>query len=173
MKKKSIWALAAILFITLPVYAQQLGFTTGFTKQGMHAATYQPLYGMSFGKNFNTYFGLDAYVYYSQRTIGKVTQADYISFAVMPKAGWFGKRLGVYYSPGLLLNPTLHHANMENHTYLSAIQSAGVQIYITKKMLVDLKAGYDIGLTGAYFDNGSYHKYRGFIAISTLKFELH
>jgi hypothetical protein len=87
----------------------------------------------------------------------------------MPKIGYIAEKAGIYYSPGLSLNPTLHHSNPENHTYLSTIQSIGGQINIIPEIIVDLKVGYDFGLTGAYFDKGSYQKYSGVIILMGLK----
>lgn len=153
-------------------YGQELGYTIGLSKEGINAEKFQPLYGFTFGKTFNKYVGLESYFIYSQRTIESRTQADYISFILMPKVGYFDKTFGIYYAPGLALNPTLHHSNIENHTYLSTIQSVGAQVNVTPKIIVDIKGGYDIGLAKAYLISTSYQKYKGAIVLASMKFDL-
>lgn len=149
--------------------AQEIGYVGGLSSLGIDAKSYQPLYGFSIGYQFNKYLGLETNLFYSQRTIGSSIQADYISFLAMPKIGYFGKKVAFFYGPAILLNPTLHHSNIENHTYLSTYQSIGFQYKIMSKLAVDLKLGYDIGLTGAYFTNGSYQKYSGPMVLLGIK----
>lgn len=151
---------------------QELGFTTGISKEGIDAQKFQPLYGFTLGKKLNRFFALEAYCIYSQRTIKAEVQADYVSFILMPKVGYFTKRAGIYYAPALALNPTLHHSNIENHTYLSAIQAAGLQVNITSTILIDAKCGYDSGLTKAYLTANGYQKYKGIIMLASVKFDL-
>lgn len=160
-----------ILFFVFSTYtkAQEIGFLTGVTKQGVNPERFEPLYGFTIGANFNKVFSLETALYYSQRSIGGTVQADYFSFVAMPKIGYFTKKAGIYYAPGLVLNPTLHHSNIENHTYLSTIQSIGGQVNIIPEIIMDLKIGYDFGLTGAYFENGAYKKYSGAIIFLGIK----
>lgn len=165
-----------LLFLFIGTYnmaaGQELGFTTGVSKEGIDAQKFQPLYGFTLGKKLNRFFALEAYFIYSQRTIKAEVQADYISFILMPKIGYFTRKGGIYYAPALALNPTLHHSNIENHTYLSAIQAAGLQVNITPAILIDAKCGYDIGLTKAYLTANDYQKYKGVIILASVRFDL-
>jgi hypothetical protein len=150
---------------------QELGYLTGVNRIGINPARFQPLYGFTIGAKVNKYFALETAWFYSQRSGGDSIQADYFSFLLMPKVGYFGKRAGVYYAPGIALNPTLHHSNIKNHTYVSTIQAIGAQLNLRPKIIADLKAGYDIGLSGAYLDpDGSFKKYSGPIVFLGLKF---
>jgi hypothetical protein len=152
--------------------SQEIGYLTGASKMGINPARFQPLYGFSIGGQINKYLAVETALFYSQRSIGEIIQADYFSFLAMPKVGFFGKKAGVYYCPGIALNPTLEHSNIENHTYFSHLQAAGGQINIKSKIIVDLKIGYDIGLTGAYFENGVYKKYSGPVFFLGLKLKV-
>jgi hypothetical protein len=151
------------------IQAQEIGYLSGVSKLGINPSGFQPLYGFTIGTQLNKYIGIETALFYSQRSKGAEIQADYFSFMAMPKIGFFGKRAGVYYAPGIALNPTLHHSNIENHTYLSTFQSVGAQLNIRPRILVDLKVGYDIGLTGAYFENGGYSKYSGIMILAGIK----
>lgn len=169
LKRFYIVILIAFSSLHSNVNAQEIGYVGGLSSLGIDAKSYQPLYGFSIGYQFNKYFGLETNLFYSQRTIGSSTQADYISFLAMPKIGYFGKKAAVFYGPSVLLNPTLHHSNIENHTYLSTYHSIGFQYKIMSKLAVDLKVGYDIGLTGAYFTNGGYQNYSGPMVLLGIK----
>lgn len=149
--------------------SQEIGYLSGINKIGIQPTTYQPLYGFSIGSNISKYFSIETNLFYSQRTINSATQADYLSFMAIPKIGYFNKKVGIYFAPSLSLNPTLYHSNIKNHTYLSTNQSIGGQINLTKKVIVDLKVGYHMGLTGAYFKNGMYQNYNGFELLLGLK----
>lgn len=140
---------------------QELGYIGGVNKIGINPNSFQPIYGFSIGTKINKYIALETNMFYSQRTIEGTTQADYLSFLAMPKLGFFTQRAGFFYAPGIALNPTLYHSNVKNHTYLSTFQALGVQLNFGKKIIADLKLGYHIGLTGAYFDNGAYKNYNG------------
>jgi hypothetical protein len=45
-------------------------------------------------------------------------------------------------------------------------------VNLTKKLLLDLKAGYDLGLTGGYFENSAYQKYKGLLILAGIKVDL-
>lgn len=160
-----------VLFMiaNVTVYSMELGYNAGLNRIGINPAGYQPLYGFSIGKTFNKYLGVETNLIYSQRSIGKSIQADYLSFILMPKLGYFGKKAAIFYGPSLLLNPTLYHSNIENHTYLSTLHVIGAQYNISSKLSIDMKAGYDIGLCGAYFDNGKYSRYSGPVLLLGMK----
>ncbi len=151
------------------IFSMELGYNAGLNRIGINPGGFQPLYGFSIGKTFNKYIGIETNLIYSQRSIGKSIQADYLSFILMPKLGYFGKKAAVYYGPSLLLNPTLYHSNIENHTYLSTLHVVGAQYNINAKLSIDMKAGYDIGLSGAYFDNGKYSRYSGPVLLLGMK----
>jgi len=170
--KKRIAYFLIFAICSIDCTSQELGYVTGVSKIGINAGTYQPLYGFSLGHQFNKYLAIESNLIYSQRTIGSTTQADYFSFILQPKIGYWGKKIGVFYGPAIIFNPTLHHSNIENHSYLSTMQTLGLQINITQKIYVDMKAGYDFGLTGGYFENGQYEKYKGEVLLVGLKFKL-
>ena len=149
---------------------QELGYLAGITKQGINPERFEPLYGFTIGAKVNRILSIETAFYYSQRSIGSTIQADYFSFLAMPKIGYFGKKAGVYYAPGISLNPTLYHSNPENHTYLSTLQALGGQFNILPELVIDLKVGLDIGLTGAYFENGHYQNYSGPVIFLGLKY---
>ncbi len=151
---------------------QEIGYLSGVNRIGIDPTRFQPLYGFTVGAKFHKAMAVETALFYSQRSYRDVIQADYFTFMAMLKLGYFGKKAGVYYCPGISLNPTLYHSNIKNHTYLSHIQAVGGQIDITPRMLADIKLGYDIGLTGAYFDNGAYSKYSGPVLMAGLKFRL-
>ncbi len=152
--------------------AQELGYLSGANRMGISPARFQPLYGFSVGAQVNKWLGIETAMFYSQRSIGETIQADYFSFMLMPKLGIFTDKAGVYFAPAILLNPTLHHSNIENHTYLSCMPAVGGQVNIKPKIIVDLKIGYDIGLTGAYLENDVFKKYTGPVVFLGLKFKL-
>jgi hypothetical protein len=152
--------------------AQEIGYLSGASKMGISPARFQPLYGFTIGAKLNKFFAFETALFYSQRSIGETIQADYFSFVAFPKIGLFREKFAVYYAPGIALNPTLHHSNIENHTYVSHIQSIGGHVNLKPKIMVDLKLGYDIGLSGAYFENGTYRKYSGPIILLGLKFRV-
>ena len=164
--------LVSIFLISGVLNAQEIGYLAGVTKQGINPERFEPLYGFTIGKRINKVVSIETAFYYSQRSVGSVIQADYLSFVAMPKIGYFTKKAGIYYAPGLVLNPTLHHSNVENHTYLSTIQSIGGQINIIPEIIMDIKIGYDFGLTGAYIESGNYQKYSGAIIFLGLKYDL-
>ena len=152
--------------------AFDLTYIAGASRIGIGPSRFEPLYGFGIGKRFNKYFTLESALFYSQRSIGSTIQADYFTFAAMPEVGYFGKKLAVYYSPGLALNPCLHHSNIENHTYLSFPQFIGGQFNVWPEVLLEGRVGYDLGLTYAYFQNGAKHNYSGFIIQAGLKFRM-
>ncbi len=165
-----LFSFAVIFFSASGCKAQELGYLSGVTKQGINPERFEPLYGFTIGARVNKFLSIETAFYYSQRSIGSVIQADYFSFLAMPKVGYFGKRAGVYYAPGISLNPTLYHSNPENHTYLSTLQSVGGQFNILPELMIDLKIGVDIGLTGAYWENKVYQKYSGPVILLGLKY---
>jgi hypothetical protein len=168
--KKSLVIL--LLLLSMHCRSQEIGYLTGVSRLGINPTRFQPLYGFSIGGKINKYIALETALFYSQRSIGAIIQADYFSFLAMPKIGYFGKKAGIYYCPGVSLNPTLEHSNIENHTYFSHLQAAGGEINITPKIIADIKVGYDIGLTGAYFENGIYRKYSGPVLFLGLKLKV-
>lgn len=151
------------------IYSQELGYVTGVNRLGIEPNSFQPIFGFSLGTKWTKNFEFETNLYYSQRTINGVTQADYISFAAFPKIGFFTQKAGIYYAPGIALNPTLYHSNIKNHTYLSTVQAFGGQISLGKKLFLDLKLAYNKGLTGAYFDNGKYRYYNGLEVLAGIK----
>lgn len=172
MLNKNIFKLIVVFIVNIHlnnVKSQELGYVGGFNKIGIQPTIYQPLYGFSIGSNVCKFFSIETNLIYSQRTINGTTQADYLSFIAIPKIGYFNKKVGIYFAPSLSLNPTLYHSNVKNHTYLSTNQSVGGQINLSKKIIVDVKAGYHLGLTGAYFDNGMYQNYDGIEILFGLK----
>jgi len=152
--------------------AQEVGYNTGINKTGINPGLFQPVYGISIGYRFNSVFAIETNCLYSQRSIGSAVQADYLSFMAMPKIGYFGKKLGFYFAPALLLNPTLYHSNIENHTYMSTFQSLGAEWRAGKKLCLDVKFGYEFGLSGAYFENGAYKTYNGPLLLLGMKLVL-
>ena len=163
-----VWIL---MFIGTSLSAQELGYVLGVNKIGINPGSFQPLYGLSLSKVYNKYLAVETSCFYSQRLIDQTPQADYLSFALMPQLGYFDKNYGIYLAPALMLNPTLYHSNLENHTYLSAYVALGGRKKLAKKILLDAKLGYDIGLTGGYYLNG-YSKYSGAMLQVALKFDL-
>ena len=152
--------------------AQEIGYNLGVNKLGIQANAYQPVYGFSIGYKLNKYLALETNFLYSQRTRGNVVQSDYFSFVLMPKFGYFDKQYGLYYGPAILLNPSLDHSNNQNHTYLSTFQAIGGQYNLRPELLLDAKIGYDFGLTGGFFDNGTYQKYKGPMFILGMKLKI-
>lgn len=165
-------ALVLSVFLFLSSNAQEIGYLGGISKMGISPTSFQPLYGFSVSKVFSKYLAAETNCFYSQRLLNDIPQADYLSFSAMPQIGWFDKDkgYGVYFGPALVLNPCLYHSNLENHTYLSAYLSAGVRKQLVKKVNLDLRAGYDLGLTGAYYNNG-YSKYKGLMFQAGIKFD--
>jgi hypothetical protein len=162
------------LFLVSFCHSQELGYLSGANKIGVSPARFQPLYGFTIGAKINKYLAIETALFYSQRSIGETIQADYFTFMAMPKIGYFGKRAGLYYAPAIALNPTLHHSSIENHTYISTIQAVGGQLNLGSKVIVDAKAGYDMGLSGAYLPQngeGGFKKYSGLIVFVGLKFK--
>jgi hypothetical protein len=153
--------------------AQEIGYIGGVSKIGISPSSFQPLYGFSVSKVFSKYLAAETNLFYSQRLLNDLPQADYLSFSAMPQLGWFDskKGFGLYAGPAIVLNPCLYHSNLENHTYLSTYLSAGIRKTIVKKVILDFRAGYDIGLTGGYYNNG-YSKYKGVMLQAALKFDL-
>lgn len=151
----------------------QIGYLTGFTKQGINPVGRQPIYGITLQKQFSKNVALESNVFYSQRMNGHKIQSDYLSFMCVAKAGYFGNRAGAYGLYGFSLNPSLSHANPENHTYGSLNIGAGAQIRLFRKTYVELKGYYDCGLSGAYLKDGiDWYDYRGVMVMGTLKFKL-
>ena len=165
--------LVAFVATSSIAHAQELGYLGGVSEIGISPASFQPLYGFSVSKVFSKYLAAETNLFYSQRLLNDLPQADYISFSAMPQLGWFDakKGYGVYAGPAIVLNPCLYHSNLENHTYLSAYLSAGIRKTIVKKVILDFRAGYDIGLSGGYYLNG-YSKYKGVMLQAALKFDL-
>ncbi len=144
-----------------------IGYITGIEDR-------QPLYGITLQRQFNNYFQLESNVFYSQRMRGKNIQADYVSFMLVQKAGYFGKRAGGYTGFGISINPTLDHTNWQNHTYLSIAPCLGCQVNVSRKTLLELKGLYDIGITGGYLNpDRSWYRYKNIIIIGTLKFTIY
>ncbi|MEZ4805462.1 MAG: hypothetical protein R2852_08270 [Bacteroidia bacterium] len=167
---KSVRLLIAISFISLnPIHSQEIGYCLGINKLGINPSSFQPVYGMSIGGKLNSFLALETNLLYSQRSIGNSIQADYLSFVCMPKIGLFKEKFGVYYAPALVLNPTLYHSNVENHTYVSTMQGIGLEFNLSQKIKIDGKVGYDIGLSGAYFENGAYQNYSGAFVLLGMK----
>ena len=138
---------------------------------GINPARFQPIYGFTVGAQVSKVLAIETGLFYSQRSVGETIQADYLTFFAMPKIGFFGKKAAVYYAPGIALNPTLYHSNIQNHTYLSHIEAVGGHVNIKPRILLDLKVGYDIGLTGAYLENDVFKKYSGVMVLLGLKFK--
>lgn len=177
VKKHIIEILSAIIMLALILgavkcEAQDIGWLTGYTKQGINPASGQPIYGFTLQHQFSKYVAIEGNTFYSQRLNGKIIQSDYLSFMALVKLGYFGDRAGVYGLYGFTLNPSLSHDNPENHTYGSFNIGGGCQLKVFRKTWVELKGIYDCGLSGAYLKNGSLSDYRGLIIMSTLKFEL-
>ena len=168
---KSRHLLCMMLLLGSSLNAQELGYVLGVNKIGINPGSFQPLYGMSLSKVFSKYLAVETACFYSQRLIDQTPQADYLSFALTPQWGYFDKNYGVYLAPALMLNPTLYHSNLENHTYLSSYIAIGGRKRLAKKIILDAKAGYDIGLTGGYYLN-NYSKYSGVMLQVALKFDL-
>ena len=158
--------------LSIKASAQELGYNIGLNQLGIQAQSTQPLYGFSIGYQLNKHIGIETNLIYSQRTYGSKIQSDYFSFVLMPKFGIFKEKYGIYLAPSLLLNPTLDHSNNQNHTYLSSFQSIGAQIHLRPELIVDAKLGWDIGLTGGYFDQGTYQKYTGPMLILGMKIKV-
>ncbi len=149
--------------------SQEIGYVTGVNKIGINPNSFQPIYGFTIGSKLNKYFYIETSMFYSQRSKGSIIQADYLSFIAFPEVGYFENKWGVFYSPAISLNPTLYHSNIKNHTYLSSIQTIGGQINLGKKIIANLKLGYDYGLTGAYYENNTYQRYNGPVVFLGLK----
>ncbi len=161
-------AIVSVCFV-FNLNGQELGYIGGINKIGINPNSFQPIYGFSIGMKINKHVAIETNLFYSQRTIESTNQADYLSFVLFPKVGFFTQRVGIFYAPGLSLNPTLYHSNIKNHTYLSTIQAIGTQFNFGRKIIADLKVGYDYGLTGAYFENGAYKKYQGLAILFGIK----
>jgi hypothetical protein len=154
------------------IHAQEIGYNLGLNKLGINANSFQPVYGFSIGYQLNKVFGVETNLLYSQRTKASVIQSDYLSFVLMPKIGYFDKKFGVYLAPSILLNPSLDHSNNQNHTYISTFQALGLQYKLRPELIIDAKFGYDIGITGGYFDNGLYQKYKGPMFVIGMKLKV-
>lgn len=167
-------AISLMILLAFNSNAQELGYLGGVSKLGIDQNTFQPLYGFSVGKVFNKHIAVETNLFYSQRQVGVTPQADYFTFSLMPQFGVFNqdKKFGVYAAPSMSLNPCLYHSNAENHTYLSAAFFIGGRYEIVKKVIADLRVGYDYGLTGAYYINNSYSIYKGAVAQVGIKFDL-
>jgi hypothetical protein len=152
--------------------AQEIGYTIGANKLGIQANSFQPLYGFSIGYQINKNIGIETNLFYSQRMYGSKIQSDYLSFVLMPKIGIFKEKFGLYVAPSILLNPSLDHSNNQNHTYISTFQALGFQVHLKPELLIDAKLGYDLGLTGGYFDNGQYQKYNGPMVLLGMKIKI-
>lgn len=172
IKKIYHFLLPFIMLCGAEISAQELGYIGGVNNLGFESSGVQPLYGLSIGKTFGKNFAIETDLFYSQRMFRSEVQADYITFSAMPQFGIFKDKLGIYAGPILSLNPTLHHSNIENHTYASAGIGAGGRILLAKKVWADLRVTYDYGFTGAYFMNGKYDKYSGILVLAGLKFDL-
>jgi hypothetical protein len=172
---KHIFTIGILMFLfTHNSNAQELGYLSGVSKLGVKQTSYQPLYGFNIGKVFNKHIAIETNLFYSQRQVGETPQADYFTFSLIPQFGVFdeNKKFGIYAAPSVALNPTLYHSNAENHTYVSAGFFVGGRYQIVKKIIVDVRGGYDYGLTGAYFVNNTYYTYKGIMAQVGLKFDL-
>lgn len=172
LKFKTTFKYVIVLYFSVfmkGLSGQEIGYVSGINKIGINPNSIQPLYGFSIGTKLSKYFAFETNLFYSQRTIEDVTQADYLTFMAIPKLGFFTQNYGIYYAPTLSFNPTLYHSNIKNHTYLSTNQMVGGQIKLGGKIIADIKMGYHYGLTGAYFDNGSYKIYNGFEVLLGLK----
>lgn len=88
------------------------------------------------------------------------------------KVGYIGKKAGAYAGYGMSLNPTLHHSDPANHTYLSIDPCVGAQINVFPKMIVELKLIYSKDLTDGFYNADRWNKYSGFIVMGTLKFRI-
>jgi hypothetical protein len=167
---KSIRLLLLLSFISLnSIHSQEIGYCLGINKLGINPSSFQPVYGMSIGAKLNSFIALETNLLYSQRSIGSSIQADYLSFVCMPKIGVFKEKFGLYYAPAIVLNPTLYHSNVKNHTYVSTMQGVGVELKLSPSIKIDGKVGYDIGLSGAYFENGAYQNYSGAFVLLGMK----
>lgn len=164
--------LSFLLNSNVKLQAQEIGYNLGMNKLGIQATSFQPVYGFSIGYQLGKNFALETNLIYSQRTRGSQVQSDYLSFVLMPKVGIFKNKFGVYFAPSVLLNPSLDHSNNQNHTYLSTFQALGGQINLRRELIIDAKIGYDIGLTGGFFDNGQYQKYNGPMLIIGMKLKI-
>ncbi|MCC6817646.1 MAG: hypothetical protein IT245_01970 [Bacteroidia bacterium] len=151
--------------------SQEFGYITGANNLGYNAQRFQMLYGISGSKKFKDYFNLETGVFYSQRQYENEIQADYLSFYNMFQFGTFKEKYGIYAGPIVALNPTLHHSNIENHTYVSAGLGLGGRLLLVKKVWADARIAYDKGLTGAYFKNNTYQNYDGLSIFLGLKFD--
>jgi hypothetical protein len=160
------------LLLSVGGQAQEIGYLSGANRIGISPSRFQPLYGFTVGAQINKTFAIETALFYSQRSYGETIQADYLSFMALFKIGHFGSKAGVYYAPGMALNPTLYHSNIENHTYISHVQSVGGQVNLSPKIIIDLKLAYDFGLSGAYYDASGFKKYSGFMVLAGLKFKL-
>ncbi len=171
-----IWTICLLLSFVLTsnvkLQAQEIGYNLGMNKLGIQPASFQPIYGFSIGYQLGRTFAVETNLIYSQRTHGSIVQSDYLSFILMPKIGYFDKKFGLYVAPSIALNPSLDHSNNQNHTYLSTFQAIGGQINLRPELLIDAKIGYDIGLTGGFFDNGQYQKYKGPMFILGMKLKI-
>lgn len=153
--------------------AQEFGFITGTTKQGINPKNAQPIYGISLSKQAHKNVNVETNFMYSQRMKENKIQADYISFIIMGKFGTsFNKKINLFYGYGFSMNPTLDHSNPENHTYISHQETIGCQIRILPKTILDMKFIYDIDLTSGYVKDGEFYKYKGLIIMTGMKFVL-
>lgn len=149
-----------------------VGYLTGFTKQGINPTVAQPIYGITLQKQFTKFIAVESNCFYSQRMNGHNIQSDYLSFMALAKFGYFGNKVGVYTAYGLSLNPSLTHANKENHTYGSFGPAIGTQLKLFKSTWIEGKVIYDCGLSGAYYKDGDWSDYKGIIIMTTLKFKI-
>lgn len=164
--------ISILIFISNFCQAQEIGYLTGATKQGVNPASAQPIYGITLQSQVNKYTAIESNVFYSQRMNGKKIQSDYLSFLLLSKVGYFLTRGGVYACAGLSLNPSLSHANPENHTYGSFTTGAGVQLKLFRKTWIEGKAIYDYGISGGYLKDERWTHYKGLIIMTTLKFKI-
>lgn len=167
-----LFFLCTLTILPFELRSQELGYLGGVNRIGHNPRNFQLLYGFTLGKRVSKSLYLESGLFYSQRQYENEIQADYASFYLMPQIGTFRKRYGLYFAPMVSLNPTLHHSNIENHTYVSAGLGIGGRLKVLKRVWLDAKVLYDKGLTGAYFENGSYREYDGTQIHLGLKFDL-
>ena len=171
--RKTVLVLCCFFCLLMPkLQAQEIGYNIGLSQLGIQSNSIQPLYGFSMGYQLNSNFALESNFFYSQRMYGSKVQADYFSLMLMPKLGFFKSKWGVFVASSILLNPTLDHSNNQNHTYLSSYQAIGAQLNLRPELLVDVKLGYDLGLTGGFYDYGNYQKYWGPMLLLGMKMKV-
>lgn len=158
--------LSVFLLLTPVIQAQKLrnieqGFISGISRLGVESPLAQPLYGIGLSLGWNRNIHAEAAFYYSQRMRGKMVQSDYLSLAMLFKPGFRGEKAGLFYVGGLVLSPALYHRNTQNHTYISTVQGLGAECYLYRRLTIDLKMCYDLGLTGGLYENDAYRIYSG------------